>query len=203
MQIEGDVYYCGYHSERSYGAASYLILAESGNILVDSPRFARPLVRQIEALGGIQTMFLTHSDDVADHEQFAAHFGCQRILHEADVSAGTVAVERKLHGTSAVSLGPELTAIPVPGHTRGHAVLLFRDFLFTGDHLAFSERAGCLRAFRNACWYSWDEQIRSMQTLREYDFRWVLPGHGGRHQAGLSQMHAQLAECIAWMKTVA
>lgn len=31
-------------------------------------------------------MFLTHQDDVADHAKWAARFGCERIIHEDDVS---------------------------------------------------------------------------------------------------------------------
>ncbi len=53
--------------------SSYLIRHAAGNILVDSPRFAGPLVRRIEALGGIRAMFLTHRDDVADHQRFSDH----------------------------------------------------------------------------------------------------------------------------------
>lgn len=49
--IEGTehLYHCGYHSEFSYGAASYLIQREGGNILVDSPRFDKSLLKNIKA----------------------------------------------------------------------------------------------------------------------------------------------------------
>ncbi len=33
------VFHCGWHSERSFGAASYLLQRPSGNIMVDSPRW--------------------------------------------------------------------------------------------------------------------------------------------------------------------
>src|SRR5690242_17427572 len=46
--IAGGVHHCGYHDESSFGAASYLIQRSGGhNVLVDSPRFAKPLVRRI------------------------------------------------------------------------------------------------------------------------------------------------------------
>jgi hypothetical protein len=60
-----DVYFCGFTSESSYGAWSYLIALRDeagGNVLVDSPRFAAPHVRRIKELGGVRTMFLTHQD---------------------------------------------------------------------------------------------------------------------------------------------
>src|SRR4051812_23867708 len=44
-QIDDNVYFCGYASENSYGAASYLIVRPEGNVLVDSPRFAKVLVQ--------------------------------------------------------------------------------------------------------------------------------------------------------------
>jgi ferredoxin len=81
LLVAENVYHCGYHSEKSYGAASYLIQHPDGNILVDSPRFTPPLVKQIEAMGGIKYLYLTHRDDVADHQKFHEHFDCDRILH--------------------------------------------------------------------------------------------------------------------------
>src|SRR5918999_6561320 len=70
-KIDANVYFCGFTAESSFGAWSYLITrpeAEGGNVLVDSPRFTRPLVRKIKAMGGVSRMLLTHKDDVADHE---------------------------------------------------------------------------------------------------------------------------------------
>ena len=40
----------------------------------------------------------THRDDVADHDQWAKHFGCTRVLHELEVAHDTTAVEVKLQG---------------------------------------------------------------------------------------------------------
>ncbi len=73
-QVAENIYFCGFTSESSFGAWSYLIVrpqSEGGNVLVDSPRFATQLVRKIESMGGVSTMFLTHRDDVADHRRFA------------------------------------------------------------------------------------------------------------------------------------
>ncbi len=77
IALEDNVYYCGYHSEKSFGAASYLIKKPEGNILIDSPRFAAPLVKRIEELGGVKYMYLTHRDDIADHQKFQIHFQCE------------------------------------------------------------------------------------------------------------------------------
>jgi glyoxylase-like metal-dependent hydrolase (beta-lactamase superfamily II)/ferredoxin len=198
-EIEDGVYYCGYAAAASYGASSYLIRRPGGNVLVDSPRAARPLMQQLHALGGVSLMFLSHRDDVADHAKFQRAFGCQRILHAADAGAGTRAVERPLAGTAPIELADDLIAIPVPGHTRGSTALLYRRrFLFTGDHLWGDEETGQLAMSRAVCWYSWSEQLRSLRRLLEFPFQWVLPGHGRRFRAAsVAQMHAGVDALLA------
>ncbi|HEY6461486.1 MAG TPA: MBL fold metallo-hydrolase [Polyangiaceae bacterium] len=199
--ITEDILYCGYASESSYGAASYLVCRAGGNVLVDSPRAARPLIDRIASLGGVGTMFLSHRDDVADHAQYARRFGCARVLHARDVATGTRDVERRVDGDEPVALAPDLLAIPVPGHTRGSMALLYRGrFLFTGDHLWGTDDGRGLEAGRGVCWYSWQEQTRSMERLLAYDFEWVLPGHGPRFHASASRMRAELEALVGRMR---
>jgi glyoxylase-like metal-dependent hydrolase (beta-lactamase superfamily II) len=152
-------------------------------------------------MGGIRYMYLTHRDDVADHQKYAEHFGCKRILHTDDITAATRDVEIQLSGLEPYQLATDLLIIPVPGHTKGHTVLLYNNkFLFTGDHLAWSDQLDQLIAFRRACWYSWSELCRSMQKLANYSFEWVLPGHGRRHHADSETMRQQMHQCLAWME---
>jgi glyoxylase-like metal-dependent hydrolase (beta-lactamase superfamily II)/ferredoxin len=202
--ITGNVYFCGFTSENSFGGWSYLIARPSGdggNVLVDSPRFTGPLVSRIEQMGGVSTMFLTHRDDIADHARFAEHFGCPRIMHEAD-GAQRLGIEHVVTGETPARLGGDLLLIPAPGHTRGHQVLLYRnEVLFTGDHLAWSLERQTLTAFRDHCWYSWTVQTRSMEKLLAYRFAWVLPGHGRIGHAPIAEMHEHLQRCVARMKT--
>ena len=198
--IEDGVYYCGYAARESYGASSYLIVRKEGNVLVDSPRFNPKLVKQIEKLGGIRYLFLTHKDDVADHALFQKHFECERIIHADDVTPDTESVEKKVRGEAPFLLTEDMLAIPTPGHTKGHMVLLYKNrFLFTGDHLAYSIESNALYAFDNACWYSWARQIESVRLLKNFDFDWVLPGHGDR--GSLAGKSGQLIErCVKEMK---
>jgi glyoxylase-like metal-dependent hydrolase (beta-lactamase superfamily II) len=151
-------------------------------------------------MGGASLMFLTHKDDIADHAAFAKKFGCRRVMHAAD-GAARYGVEQIVEGEDVVRLDDDLVMIPVPGHTRGHMLLLYKNrFLFTGDHLAWSPVRETLTAFRSVAWYSWAEQTRSMMKLLDYDFEWVLPGHGRIHHASARDMHAHLERCIEWMK---
>jgi len=201
IPVADNVYHCGYHSEDSYAATSYLIQHPEGNILVDSPRFAPPLVKRLEEMGGIRYMYLTHRDDVADHQKYAEHFECKRILHQDDITRGTRDVEIQLTDTEPHQLMTDVLIIPVPGHSKGHTVLLYKNkFLFTGDHLAWSRSLEQLVAFRDFCWYSWSEQIKSMRKLANYSFEWVLPGHGRRYHADAETMQHQMQQCLAWME---
>lgn len=201
--IEDGVYHCGYHSESSFGAASYLIVREGGNILVDSPRFTRPLVRRLEELGGVRTMFLTHRDDVADHGKFHSHFRCERVMHERDASGSARTIERRIEGRDPVRLDGEVVLIPVPGHTPGSTCLLYRDrFLFSGDHLAWSESLERVYAFRSACWFDWNELVRSTTRLSSHRFEWILPGHGRRCHFPRRDMVRQIELCLEWMRSI-
>jgi glyoxylase-like metal-dependent hydrolase (beta-lactamase superfamily II)/ferredoxin len=179
--IVGDVLFCGYASEAAYGAASYLIRRPGGNVLIDSPRFARLLVDRIAELGGVRFMVLTHQDDVADHAKFRDRFGCERVIHRADAHGGTRDCERIVDGDTA--LADDLQVIHVPGHTRGSIVLLHGDVLFTGDHLWANDDQTALEGGPEYCWYSWPEQRKSIAKLAAYRFTHVLPGHGRRFSA--------------------
>lgn len=199
-QIQDEVYHCGFHSKDSFGAFSYLILRKEGNVLVDSPRHIPSLSEKIKNLGGIKYHFLTHRDDVADHEKFHTDFGTQRIIHEGDLSSVPNA-EIVIQGKEPFSLSDDLLVIPGPGHTRGHSTLLYKHkFLFSGDHLAFDPKRERLIAFKGACWYSWEEQTKSMQHLENYDFEWVLPGHGHPAHTDRKHMSEMLRSCVLWMQ---
>jgi len=143
-------------------------------------------------------MLLTHRDDVADHEKWVKHFGASRIMHADDAGRLRPKLEQVLEGSDPVSLDANLLVIPTPGHTRGHLVFLYRNrYLFTGDHLWWSERYQSLHASRGVCWYSWSEQVRSVEKLLSYNFEWVLPGHGRRAHGSAAEMKASLMTLLS------
>lgn len=201
-RLDGAVYYCGYNSPLSFGASSYFVQRPAGNLLVDVPRFDPALVKRLGEMGGISLMFLTHRDDVGEHEKYAAHFGAKRIMHADDIHGKIRGIEIVIEGLKPADVADDLKAIPVPGHTKGSTCLLHKNYLFTGDHLALNSNRGHPTAFNNHCWYSWAEQIVSMRRLAEYDFEWILPGHSGRARYPLREMKGKMAECVAWMESV-
>jgi len=201
--VTDSVFFCGFAAESSFGASTYLVVRPEGNVLVDSPRWSSLLARRIEALGGVATLFLTHQDDVADHERWAKHFDATRVLHRDDWSRSFGSIERLVEGHDPIGLAQDLLVIPTPGHTRGHCVLLYANrVLFTGDHLWWSDRQQGLVASPSVAWWSWPEQVRSLERLRDFDFDWILPGHGRRLHAPDGRMRPLLEACIARAQAV-
>jgi glyoxylase-like metal-dependent hydrolase (beta-lactamase superfamily II)/ferredoxin len=200
LVIEEPVFYCGFNSPKSYGGNSYFIRHAAGNWLIDSPKFIRALVQRLEALGGIANIFLTHRDDVADAEPYAKHFGSRRIIHRDELSSQPSA-EVVLEGDEPTELAPGFVAIPTPGHTKGHCVLLFdKRFLFTGDHLDWDRDAHQLSASEDYCWYSWRKQAESMRRLAHFRFEWVLPGHGQRVHLPAGEMRQEIQRLATSMR---
>jgi hypothetical protein len=95
LTLEDEVSFCGYTSEKSFGAWSYFVERPAGNVLVDSPRAAAPLLERLSARGGVALMVLSQRDDVADHAAIRRRFGCDRIIHRAD---GVRGLERYVDG---------------------------------------------------------------------------------------------------------
>ena len=166
--LADNVFINGYNDRSSYGAHSYLIRGDNENWMVDASRFTKHLANNIEAMGGVDYISLTHRDDVSDAPDYAAHFGAERVIHEferaAQPDAEIILEGEEDHTVSGARI------LFTPGHTKGHMVLLWRDaFLFVSDHFASS----------TYCWHSWDEQIESTRKLEVLTgVKWVFPGHG-------------------------
>ncbi len=197
IPITDSVFYCGYNSPKSYGGSSYFIQHADGNWLIDSPKYLPELSDRFEQLGGVQHIFLTHRDDVADAERYADRFGSERIIHRNELSAQPNA-ERVIEGNEPILFSKDFWIVPTPGHTRGHMALLYQNhILFSGDHLWWSRNRKGLWASKSVCWYSWPEQTESVERLLAYSFDWVLPGHGERVHLDPVTMRKELERLLA------
>jgi glyoxylase-like metal-dependent hydrolase (beta-lactamase superfamily II)/ferredoxin len=191
--IAPNVWHLGYHDPSSFGATAYLVRTEAGNVMVDVPRFAGPLVKAVEGMGGLQAIVLTHRDDVAAHQEWHDRFGAPRVIHRDDDLIGA---EVALEGERGTVAG--LDWLHVPGHTRGSVVYRLGDVAFTGDHLA-GRGDGGLTAFRNACWFDWGKQWESMAKMADWEIRHVLPGHDEPWSGASGDYRAAMADLLAWM----
>lgn len=195
LHLEGDVYYNGFNSEKSFGANSYFLRHGDGNWLVDSPRYTTRLVEAFERMGGIRYVFLSHEDDVADAARYASRFKATRIIHEEDAEAMPDA-EWIVRGDEPVAAAPHVRLIPVPGHTAGSMALLYDGrYLFSGDHLWWDRETGTLGAPEQLVWNR-PRLLGSLTRLLTYRFEWVLPGHGDRKRLPAAEMHAHLQRLV-------
>lgn len=197
IQGRDDVWHCGFHDRSSFGAASYIVRTEEGNVMVDVPRFARPLVKRIEAMGGLAAIVMTHRDDIGAHQDWHEWFDAPRAIHRDDA---VFEPEIRLDGEGGTIAG--LDWLHVPGHTKGHVIYRHDDVLLTGDHLAGSVAdPHRLRAFRRACWYDWDAQQQSMELHTDWDITHVLPGHGAPWSGTADGYRDAMRSLRQWMAT--
>ena len=197
----GEVHYCGWASQRSFGARSWLIQRPDGNVMVDVPRWSAPLARRIRSMGGLSRIVLTHRDDVADHQRWADAFGCERWIHRGDADAAPAA-EWILEGEEPFVLAPQLQLLPTPGHTAGSLCLLLgdrRSVLFSGDHVWWNREQAVLVCSERYCWWDFSAQIRSLEWLQDLDVAWLLPGHGHRHAFVPDAWSAAVRRTLRWI----
>lgn len=211
-------------TDKNFGAMTYFIQRPDGNVLVDPPRPSEALFEFIEQRGGLRWLFITHKDHAAGHSEIAARMGCRRVIGAADVNLKETQYEAysgdcevqvasrpgvfDLEGRPLRSVrDAELAVLTTPGHTPGGLCLAYKNrFLFTGDHLSFSQRTGRLTAHRIQCWEDWDRLMDSNCKLlermrsKELAFVWVLPGHGELHRFESEEAAtAALEACLGWM----
>ena len=195
IPLDDGVFYVGFNSEKSFGAHSYFIQHPDGNWLIDSPRYFKQLVQAFEKLGGIRYIFLSHQDDVAEAARYAKTFDATRIIHQAD-SAAMPDAEKIIKGKDVVQVEPEFACIPVPGHTAGSIVLLYKNrFLFSGDHLWWDRDLQQLGTPKNLVWNN-AQLEQSVKNLLNSSFDWVLPGHGERMHLPASKMKSALEQLV-------
>lgn len=121
---------------------TYLLKRPDGNVLFATKYDARPHAADIEALGGIdQSLLGDRHHALPATMKFAQGFGTVLTGSKVEakvLAAAGVKVGRQLE-FERQSLGPDLEALPTPGHTRGAFSYLWthsgRRYLFIGDTL--------------------------------------------------------------------
>ncbi len=192
------VYRLGHNAKSSFGAHSYLIRRGGGNLMVDSPRWTRDVFIPIDQAGGLAHILLSHRDDVADAHRYAERYNARVWIHEDDADAAPYATDL-IEGLEPVEIAPAVLAFPVPGHTKGSVLYLVDGhLLFSGDSLAWSPEQDLLTAFERACWYSWDEQMRSLERFANSQHRFdrLFCGHGWNHDLDSARFTTSLCDLV-------
>jgi glyoxylase-like metal-dependent hydrolase (beta-lactamase superfamily II)/ferredoxin len=202
FELTAGVQALGYNAESSFGAHSYLVSHNGINVLIDSPRYLRPLAERVDALGPIGHVVLTHRDDVVDADRWAGRYGARVWIHAADATAAPYATE-VVNGSEETTVTPGVTIVPIPGHTQGSVAIHVDDrFLFTGDSLYWNRSRQQLDVFPGATWYSWDRLAESMDRLAGLNVEWVFPGHGIWHQVGTDSYADQMKPLGPAMRSI-
>ena len=189
----------GHNARSSFGAHSFLAQRPGGNLMIDSPRYHRPLAKSVAALGGIAHILLTHRDDVADADRWAERYGARVWIGEADRDAAPYATD--LTGDAIAEISPGVRSIPAPGHTKGHVVYHIGDkFLFTGDTLHWNHRRGELDVFPKQTFFSWPALADTMDKLASLEVDWIFPGHGMWHRLGAPEWKRQMSALAPTMR---
>ncbi len=203
VHLDGPVYLNGFNDEKTFGADSYFIKSNEGNWLIDSPRYVNDLVKAFESMGGIAYIFISHKDDIGNSAQYAKHFKARRIINKYDIKTSIADAEIILDGQEDLILD-KAQIIHTPGHTKGSQVLLWDSkYLFTGDHYAYRRKINAFGSFDKACWYSWKEQISSVEKMKKFrDLEFIYPGHGRRGQIPKGEFPSIVEKSLQWMRSV-
>lgn len=202
FELTSGVFALGHNDRDSFGAHSYLVVRSGVNLLVDAPRYLQSLARQVDGLGGIDHVLLSHRDDVADAERWAERYGARVWIHADDAAAAPFATD-VVAGLDRVEVATGATLVPVPGHTRGSVAFHVDDrWLFTGDTLHWHRRRRRLDVFSGQTWYWWERLADSMDVLAQLRVDWVFPGHGVWRHVGFDTYAAEMAELGPSMRRV-
>ena len=99
-------------------------------------------------------------------------------------------------GNDPVQVGSDFRYIPVPGHTAGSMVILYKEtYLFTGDHLWWDRERKSLDVPSVLVWDA-ERLSQSTKRLLDFSFEWVLPGHGERTRFSSKHMKIELEQLI-------
>lgn len=194
MALDDGVLICGHNSRHTAGANSYLLKRPSGSVMmIDTPRWSPALAARYAAVGPVTDVLLTHRDHAAHGRDYADRFGARLWIHEGDLDAAPDA-DRVIGGLDAVDVGEGVTALPLPGHTRGSVLYLADDrYCFTGDSFYWSRTTGDLEVAESVTWYSVEELAASLARVAgRLRFEWVLPGHGDRRRLPADEMSRRL-----------
>ena len=209
-QLTDGVYALGNNAMASFAAHSFLVTRPEGNLMIDSPRFSRPLAEAVDELGGVAHVLLTHRDDVADAEGWMNRYGARVWIDRAEAFAAPFATDVTSFDVSGngernpvyeiTEVAPGVTSIPAPGHTEGHVVYhVDNRHLFTGDTLHWNHRREELDVLQGQTFFGWNTLADTMKRLAELPVEWVFPGHGMWHRVGFNEWPARMAELASAM----
>lgn len=149
------------------GGTAYLLLEDTGNILIDCPAWDETNCSFLEEQGGIRWIFLTHRGGIGKVKEIQQQFQCSVLIQEQEaylLPGLTVS-----HFQHKFQLSPTSEAIWTCGHSPGSACLYHQNYggvLFSGRHL-LPNTHGMPVPLRISKTFHWPRQIQNVQKLRD------------------------------------
>ncbi|MFI9383924.1 4Fe-4S domain-containing protein [Kutzneria sp. NPDC052558] len=197
MELDDNLFHCGHNSRQTAAANAFLLRRDTGNLMIDTPRWSPGLADRYEKLGPVTEVLLTHRDHVAHGRQYADRYGARLWIHEGDLDSCPEA-DVVIRGLDPVEITPGVIAHPLPGHTEGSVIFVADDkYCFTGDSFYWSRTSGDLEVAEHVTWYDIRVLAESLaRTAPLIRFEWVLAGHGDRMRRPADEMAARLAGLV-------
>jgi glyoxylase-like metal-dependent hydrolase (beta-lactamase superfamily II) len=183
------------------GGTSYLIVENSGNILVDCPSWDEKNREFLQEKGGIRWLFLTHRGGMGRVRDIQQAFECEVVIQEQEAyllpGLTITAFQQELQ------LSPTSQAIWTSGHSPGSACLYHSGYggiLFSGRHLLPNQQ-GQPMPLRIAKTFHWRRQVDSVRRLRDRftaeTLHYICPGANTgflRGQRAIDNAYQRLSE---------
>ncbi|MFO7032502.1 MBL fold metallo-hydrolase [Limnospira fusiformis CCALA 023] len=185
------------------GGTAYLIVENSGNILIDAPPWTETEQQFIQEQGSLQWLVITHRGAMGKAREIQKATGCRILCQEQETyllpEAEVISFEREF------SLTPEMTVIWTPGHSPGSSCVYTSQYggiLFSGRHL-LPDAKGKPVPLRTAKTFHWSRQLRSVGVLLDRftpeTLQWICPGASIgllRGKLAIAQGYHQIADSI-------
>ncbi len=167
-------------NRETLGALSYLIVENTGNILIDCPLWEDKNRQFLVEQGGVHRLFLTHRGGIGKKlKQMQDFLSCEVIIQEQESYLLPDVVKTTFENQ--IEIFPGYLGLWTPGHSPGSACLYYRKsggVLFSGRHL-LPNPEGELGALRNEKTFHWPRQLKSVAFLKERfsqdDLAFIIP----------------------------
>jgi glyoxylase-like metal-dependent hydrolase (beta-lactamase superfamily II) len=147
------------------GGTAYLIVTNSGNMLVDSPAWHDTNRQFIIDRGGINWLAITHRGGIGQAAQIATALDCEVIIQEQE--AYLLPGLKLTTFQDKFDINDSIHAIWTPGHSPGSMCIYYAGaggVLFTGRHL-LPDSLGAAVPLRTAKTFHWPRQLRSVEAV--------------------------------------
>jgi glyoxylase-like metal-dependent hydrolase (beta-lactamase superfamily II) len=179
------------------GGSAYLIVSNTGNILIDAPAWTVANQDFIAAMGGVRWMPITHRGGLGQTAKIAKELGCEVVIQEQEAYLLPETPKTTYHQHWQQE---DLQAIWTPGHSPGSACLYYpisEGLLFTGRHL-LPDKNGQPQPLKTPKTFHWPRQLRSVASLKEQfppeRLRYILPGASSGMLRGRGYIDRQVTD---------